>query len=239
MKFDFPGIILSGNEISEILSFFLIYYGGKGHRPRWIAVGVGLSAVSCFVLASPHFIYGPGREALSLTQEYANQSFANTTLGMTTKRDQVLCSAKTNLEKCDEMSAADKGIVPRLLVFFSQFILGIGTTLYYGLGQTYVDDNTKKKNVPLILGITFSLRTIGPIFGFVLGYFCLKYYIDPSLHPIIDSKDPRWLGAWWIGWILLGIAKGIFAVLLAMFPKELKKSTSFKRKKKIESLDVR
>ena len=85
-------------------------------------------------------------------------------------------------------------IVPLILIFSSQFVLGIGNTLYYSLGQTYLDDNTKKTNIPQLLGYAFALRTLGPVLGFPLGYFCLKIYIDPSKTPLIDSKDPRWLG---------------------------------------------
>ena len=132
------------------MSIFLIYYGGSGHRPRWIAVGVGLSAISCLVLALPHAIYGPGQEALALTKEYLNQTLLHTSSG--NNSDQIICSSIKHPEKCDDVTSTDRGIIPRLLVFFSQFLLGIGTTLYYGLGQTYMDDNTKKKNVPMLLG---------------------------------------------------------------------------------------
>jgi hypothetical protein len=145
------GIILSGNEISQILSILLIYYGGSGHRPRWIAVGVGCSAISCLVLALPHAIYGPGQDALALTKEHLNASLiARGATGH--KNDLPTCSREGRPESCDEESLDDTSAVPRLLVFFSQFILGIGTTLYYGLGQTYMDDNTKKKNTPMLLG---------------------------------------------------------------------------------------
>lgn len=69
------GIVMTGNEMSQIIfSLVLSYYGGKGHRPRWIATGVLFSAMSCFVLASPHFIFGSGNDALSLTQEYSHLS---------------------------------------------------------------------------------------------------------------------------------------------------------------------
>lgn len=70
----FPGIILSGNEISQILlSLILTYFGGQRNRPRWIAWGVVFSAMSCFILAWPHFIYGPGEEALQYTKEYLEE----------------------------------------------------------------------------------------------------------------------------------------------------------------------
>ncbi|KAJ8669938.1 hypothetical protein QAD02_001197 [Eretmocerus hayati] len=218
------GILLSGNEISQILSIVLIYYGGAGHRPRWIAVGVAISAVSCFILTLPHFIYGPGADALALTEEYFNASHLQV-------KDRILenkwsiCPGDENERNCEKNDQGN-GMFPRLLVFFSQIVLGIGTTLYYGLGQTYMDDNTKKKYSPIMFGFTFAMRTVGPVFGFFLSYFCLKFYIDPNLHPIIPEDDPRWLGAWWLGWIILGIAMTFFAMILSMFPRTLKKTNS-------------
>lgn len=106
----------------------------------------------------------------------------------------------------------------------SQFVLGIGNTLYYSLGQSYLDDNTKKSNTPLVLAYALSLRMFGPAIGFLLGYVSLNIYIDPTKTPLIDSKDPRWLGAWWLGWILLGVVMLVFAFLIGMFPKELPKT---------------
>lgn len=65
------GIVLCGNEISQILlSLILSYVGGQRNRPRWISWGVMFCALSCFILASPHFIYGAGEDALKLTKEY-------------------------------------------------------------------------------------------------------------------------------------------------------------------------
>lgn len=143
-----PGFILSGNEISQILSLPLMYYGGHGNRPKWIAVGVALSSVSCFVLALPHFVYGPGKDALALTKEHLDTTLLNGTVG----QEMIMCSDRNKYKQCDEEAMQDISYAPRLLIFFSQFILGIGTTLYFGLGQTYLDDNTKKKNTPMLLG---------------------------------------------------------------------------------------
>lgn len=65
------GIILSGNEVSQILlSLILTFFGGQKHIPRWISWGVIASALSCFILTWPHFIYGPGQDALQYTKEY-------------------------------------------------------------------------------------------------------------------------------------------------------------------------
>ena len=111
-----------------------------------------------------------------------------------------------------------------MLIFLSQFILGIGNTLYYSLGQSYLDDNTKKTNTPMMLGYAFSLRMVGPMLGFVLSYGFLNMYIDPSKTPIITSNDPRWMGAWWLGWIVLGVAMILFAFLVGLFPRNMPKS---------------
>lgn len=74
------GIVLSGNEISQILlSLILSYIGGQRNRPRWIAWGIVLCGVSCFILVLPHFIYGAGHDVLQLTKEY-QESLGNSSL---------------------------------------------------------------------------------------------------------------------------------------------------------------
>lgn len=65
--------------------------------------------------------------------------------------------------------------------------------------------------------------------GFVLGYASLKMYIDPSKTPLIDSTDPRWMGAWWFGWVFLGIAMLVVSALVGLFPKELPKKRNLKQ----------
>lgn len=67
------GIILSGNELSQILlSLILSYAGGQRNRPKWISWGMIFSSMSCFILTLPHFIYGPGDDSLQLTKEHLN-----------------------------------------------------------------------------------------------------------------------------------------------------------------------
>jgi hypothetical protein len=74
------GIVMSGNEISQIfLSLTLSYYGGQGNRPLWIAWGVAFSGLSCYILVLPHMVYGPGKTALALTEEYLDTHFYNMT----------------------------------------------------------------------------------------------------------------------------------------------------------------
>ncbi|KAK3908254.1 Solute carrier organic anion transporter family member 74D [Frankliniella fusca] len=223
------GIMLSGNEVSQImLSLTLTYYGGRGRRPLWIAWGVALSAASCFILTLPHFVFGAGSDALALTEEYLQHRHFNFTVSQSERAK--LCSWMHPPDPdCPLETETDLSWLPAGLVFLSQFVLGVGTTLYFSLGQTYLDDNTKKTNTPMLLGLTMALRTVGPAVGFVLGFACLSLYIDPSLTPVINQKDPRWLGAWWLGWILLGTTMFMFAGLMALFPKNLPKKKNLNR----------
>lgn len=122
-------------------------------------------------------------------------------------------------DECDEVFS----YVPLVLIFLSQFVLGVGNTLYYSLGQSYLDDNTKQRNTPLMLSYAFAMRMFGPVLGFALGFAMMRIYIDPRLTPLISADDPRWLGAWWLGWLLLGTLMFIFAGLIGMFPKHLPK----------------
>lgn len=62
---------------------------------------------------------------------------------------------------------------------------------------------------------------LGPAIGYATASFCLKFYIAPTLTPSITNSDPRWLGAWWMGWIVFGSIIFIFAILIGMFPKTL------------------
>jgi len=60
-----------------------------------------------------------------------------------------LCGVDKTEDDCDDLFS----YVPLVLIFLSQFVLGVGNTLYYSLGQTYLDDNTKKTNTPLMLAV--------------------------------------------------------------------------------------
>lgn len=114
------GIISVGNDISTLfLSAIVSYYGGRGHRPRWIAFGeseddkylcthgspgkifnfniLGLFTVVlfCLLTALPHFIYGPGENALTLTTEYGAQFDDDERMQiMEEQKRKILCQAR-------------------------------------------------------------------------------------------------------------------------------------------------
>jgi uncharacterized membrane protein SpoIIM required for sporulation len=67
-----------------------------------------------------------------------------------------VCPATSYQKECSDDMAS---ILPLVLIFLSQFVLGIGSTLYYALGQPYLDDNVKKTQTPMLLGTNQSQAT--------------------------------------------------------------------------------
>ena len=42
-------------------------------------------------------------------------------------------------------------------------------------------------------------------------------YSDPDL----DQRDPRWIGAWWLGFVVCGICIGIWSLPVLLFPPKI------------------
>ncbi|XP_046981253.1 solute carrier organic anion transporter family member 74D-like isoform X2 [Schistocerca americana] len=65
------------------------------------------------------------------------------------------------------------------------------------------------------------VRMLGPTVGYLLASYSLSRFVAPGLTPLIDETDPRWIGAWWIGWAPLSALALLLAVPLMLFPREM------------------
>ncbi|GBL94482.1 Solute carrier organic anion transporter family member 3A1 [Araneus ventricosus] len=202
--------ILIAENVTPIIACILIgYFGGKVHKPRLLSFCMFLVAVGCFLSGLPYFIYGPGMHILSKDP---------VTLAGNDKKE--FCTYGGKSEPC----SLDENIHTHpaaIMMFLANFLNGFGYIAFYIIGTPYLDDNVRKKNSPLYFSAMGALRIFGPTIGFLLSSFCLKYYEDPFYDPGIDPHNPRWVGAWWMGFFILGAAIFFFTILLALFPKEL------------------
>lgn len=66
--------------ISGIIAIVVPYYTSRGHYPRWISFGLFLLGISLLMQSSPYAIFGPGRDALSLTEEFGDEISINGTI---------------------------------------------------------------------------------------------------------------------------------------------------------------
>ena len=121
-----------------------------------------------------------------------------------------VCSADGYEEACEEEMAS---AMPLVLIFLSQFVLGIGSTLYYALGQPYLDDNVKKTQTPLLLGINqwhvtwYSCNTWRlPKSQKIVGFYRLWMFVN------LFTKACQ-LAVIWASWIQLPLSQRFLSSL--------------------------
>lgn len=110
-------------------------------------------------------------------------------------------------------------------IFLGFFISGIGSSFFHSFGIPYIDDNISKNKSPAFLGLVYGSRTLGPALGALLGNFCLKIYVYPGLEGGLTEGDDGWLGAWWLGFLIIGFSTILIAPFLALFPQRLPKTS--------------
>ncbi|CAL4128432.1 unnamed protein product, partial [Meganyctiphanes norvegica] len=213
------GILLSGNDISQVmLAIVVAYFGNYGHRPRWMAVGILFIALSAYIAALPHLIYGPGKDAIDIIRsqmalnETSDKNFLH-------GGNSELCHDP--FESSCETGNEGLHLGPVICLFVAEFCVGIGGAIYWSVGMPYLDDNISKKTSPQYYAVSMIVRIAGPVMGFFLGSRCLAMWIDPNESPTITPKDPRWLGAWWLGFLYLGIGLTVIGLLIVFFPRKL------------------
>ncbi|XP_030622158.1 solute carrier organic anion transporter family member 3A1 [Chanos chanos] len=209
------GVIASSFEIGNLaLILFVSYFGAKAHRPRLIGCGGIVMALGALLSALPEF----------LTNQYDYKGMSWMELGQDVCLN--VSSSEVSRRKSDELcdNRANTNMM-YLLLIGAQVLLGIGATPVQPLGVSYIDDHVKKKDSSLYIGILFSTLVFGPACGFILGSLCTNIYVDALFIDTsklgITSDDPRWIGAWWGGFLLCGALLFFSALLMFGFPQSL------------------
>lgn len=66
---------------------------------------------------------------------------------------------------------------------------------------------------------TYATGALGPVVGYALGALLLQFYVDVFSYKVdLSPAHPRWIGAWWGGFIICGFALFTIAVPFLMFP---------------------
>ncbi|XP_027017583.1 solute carrier organic anion transporter family member 3A1 isoform X2 [Tachysurus fulvidraco] len=208
------GVIASSFEIGNLaLILFVSYFGARAHRPRLIGCGGIVMALGALLSALPEF--------LTNQYEYKNTELWRKEPG----RDMCSNVTRRNMEDDGICSNKSNTNMMYLLLIGAQMLLGIGATPVQPLGVSYIDDHVRKKDSSLYIGILFSTLVFGPACGFILGSVCTKFYVDAVFVDTtkldITPDDPRWIGAWWGGFLLCGALLFFSAVFMFGFPSSL------------------
>ncbi|XP_030055610.1 solute carrier organic anion transporter family member 2B1-like [Microcaecilia unicolor] len=207
------GTIAGYSELGNTaLIVFVSYFGSRVHRPRLIGCGAVLVSVAALLFTFPHFLVGP----YSYDKSFSTNSSSSTDiclLGSTGKR---------NVSSCDLIEEKPE---VRAVLKFASILLGIGGVPIQPYGISYIDDHANKRNSPLYLGILFAVTIFGPGVGFMLGSAMLRYFVDidkmESEKVPITIDDPRWVGAWWMGYLLASGFVAIAAIPYFFFPEKM------------------
>lgn len=184
------------------MALFVTFMGSVGYKQRWLGSGLIALGVGSFIMALPHFT----------TDNYYWQ-----------KTQAAVCSNKSMTCNAD---SEQSNLKEYLYVFLlGQVFHSVGGSILYTLGVTCLDDVVKPRTTPLYLGIMMFFATLGPALGYIMGGQFLNIYVDfntiANPPATMDSKDPQWVGAWWICFLISGTLAIIIGPILLGYAKEL------------------
>ncbi|XP_036894295.1 solute carrier organic anion transporter family member 2B1 isoform X2 [Sturnira hondurensis] len=215
------GLLAAFNEVGNTaLIVFVSYFGSRVHRPRLIGYGAILVALAGLLMALPHFISEPYR--------YDSTSPVDTPQDFEASLCQPATSVPvpSNGSSCSGYTEA-KHLALVAIMFTAQTLLGVGGVPIQPFGISYIDDFAHDNNSPLYLGILFAVTMMGPGMAYGLGGLMLRLYVDINRMPEgginLTSKDPRWVGAWWLGFLISAGVVALAATPYFFFPREMPK----------------
>uniref|UniRef100_A0AAY4BDQ8 Solute carrier organic anion transporter family member n=1 Tax=Denticeps clupeoides TaxID=299321 RepID=A0AAY4BDQ8_9TELE len=220
-RFEIPsstvGIVDGSFEMGNLLVITVIsYFGAKYHRPKIIGAGGLLMAIGTFLMALPHFLMGPYKYDTAALSVGSTDNFTSASP----------CSATADQV---QRPIAEEGSPMWVMVMLGNMIRGIGEATIGPLGISFIDDFARPENSAFYIGCLHTIAVIGPLFGYSLGSLCASLYVDigsvSSESVTITPQDSRWVGAWWLGYVVTGFFSLLAAVPFFFLPRSLPEVT--------------
>ncbi|KAK3578698.1 hypothetical protein CHS0354_008556 [Potamilus streckersoni] len=201
-------LIPSSQDIGAlVVVLFVSFIGSHYNKASWVASGSLIMAVGSFIFIIPH---------MAKKYQYSDSVDAG----------------QSGECKINATNGGGGGSPPcggegeEYLAAFSiaQIIHGIGFTPMFTLGTVYIDENGEHTKAAVYIGLTYAAAAIGVACGFFAGgQMVQKLFVEFERVPSVDfdARDPRWVGAWWLGFVPTCIAFALLAVPLFGFPKYL------------------
>ncbi|XP_069105984.1 solute carrier organic anion transporter family member 3A1-like [Argopecten irradians] len=225
------GFIMSCNDIGFLLTtIFVSHAARRVHIPRVLSVSTivfGVSGILCTLayFLSPTFM--TEGQGLLKGQDKGQDLSIHFNATSSIKGGQ-LCDGTDKVDCLNVDENIVKVGAPTSFTPVALTIIAIGMILQ-GFAKSprqpfltcYIDDNVKKTDTGMYLGIIMALSIFGPAIAFGLGGFFSKVYV--TLEDVyITPRDPRWVGAWWVGFLLFGFLAILSGIPVFFFPRRFK-----------------
>ncbi|XP_059154803.1 solute carrier organic anion transporter family member 2A1-like [Physella acuta] len=223
------GLILAANDVGFLICvLFVSYSAPKLHIPRSLGIATITFGVSGLACSLPHFIFGARSDTGQLQ---SNVTSSRTLYGaMCDGQNQNFNKCASSADKKSHLTSENTAIISVVIIFLGMMIQGFGKAPRTSFTVMYIDDNTKKTNTGIFMGIIVSVGVFGPVLAYLLGGVFTRMYVtlkDTQLTP----THPRWIGAWWLGYLTFGCLALMVSVPLFCFPRKLPQKVSKKQKK--------
>ncbi|XP_012675931.2 solute carrier organic anion transporter family member 1C1-like [Clupea harengus] len=225
-RFEIPsstvGIIDGSFEMGNLLVITMVsYFGAKFHRPRIIGTGALLMSLGTFLMALPHFLMGRYNYETAAGRTFTSD--ANSTFSSPCSS---ASSQGTLQQPAPGCQVGEEESSPMwIMVLVGNIIRGIGEATIGPLGVAFIDDFARPENSAFYIGCLHTIAVIGPLFGYTLGSLCASLYVDIGFVNLdsvtITPQDSRWVGAWWLGYVVAGGLTFITALPFWFLPRSL------------------
>ncbi|XP_067667494.1 solute carrier organic anion transporter family member 2A1-like [Haliotis asinina] len=215
------GLLMASNDIGYItVGIIISYFAHRIHIPRFLALSTVLFGISGIICSLPHFLYGVEQNSRD------SQSENNTVVRNNFVGQLCLNVSQSEIDPCD--SNEDGSPKPRdhataavAIIAMGMIIQGISKAPRHPFLVTFIDDNVVKTKTGYYLGIIITIAILGPAIAYSLGGLFTRIYVTleaTDLHP----RHPKWVGAWWLGYIVFGSAAILSAFPVFLFPRRLR-----------------
>eukprot|EP00300_Choanocystis_sp_HF-7_P015099 c18934_g1_i4.p1 GENE.c18934_g1_i4~~c18934_g1_i4.p1 ORF type:complete len:716 (+),score=135.27 c18934_g1_i4:86-2149(+) len=192
------GALFSVYDVAALLAVVPVsHYGAIWHIPKTISVGMLVLGTGCLIGSLPQWISGSYRPE-----------------GVDT--EPLMCGDEILKISCTNSNDTMFG-----LFILAQTLIGIGACMIFTIGPVYLADASSPTIYPVYLGIFFGSAAVGPALGFIGSGQALNVYVDPGSSTSLTPEDTRWVGGWWIPFVVCaGFAYSV-ALLLCCFPRSM------------------
>ncbi|XP_014783104.1 solute carrier organic anion transporter family member 2A1 isoform X2 [Octopus bimaculoides] len=216
------GFIISCNEIGFLLTILIAsHFAQKTHIPRFLtlcSIIFGLTTIGMFST----FVVRPETSWDSIDSSsnsenhflYEELDFLCTDVKLNKSAELGRCIQKEKINY-------DKTHLAYAIFIILMIIQGMAKAPWSSLVPLYIDNNVSDQSkTGFYMGFIFCFELMGPGLAFGLGAIVSKIPVDLIDHGT-NSNDPRWIGAWWIGFLVIGFS-AVLSLPLVFFPKSLK-----------------